>query len=51
MKTANKYLAAALLMATAAMFTGTRAAAQTSGPLFNEIAHQDFAPVCGFQRP
>jgi ketosteroid isomerase-like protein len=40
MKTINKYIAAALLITTA-LFTGNRAAAQTSGPLFNEIAHLD----------
>ncbi len=40
MKTINKCFAAALLI-TAALFTSNRAAAQTSGPLFNEIAHVD----------
>ena len=40
MKTINKYFAAALLITTA-FFTGNRAVAQTSGPLFNEIAHLD----------
>ncbi len=40
MKTNNKYVAAALLIA-AALFTGNHAAAQTSGPLYNEIAHLD----------
>jgi ketosteroid isomerase-like protein len=40
MKTINKYFAAALLITTA-LFTGNSAAAQTSGVLFNEIAHLD----------
>jgi len=40
MTTFNKFFAAALLI-TAGLFTGNRAAAQTSGPLFNEIAHED----------
>ena len=40
MKTINKYFAATLLITTA-FFTSNRAAAQTSGPLFNEIAHLD----------
>jgi hypothetical protein len=40
MKTINKYFAAAFLI-TAALCTGNRATAQTSGPLFNEIARVD----------
>lgn len=38
--TINKFLAAALLI-TAGFFTGNRAAAQTSGLLFDEITHMD----------
>jgi len=41
MKTINKYFAAALFLMTAALFTGNRATAQTSGPLFNEVARLD----------
>jgi ketosteroid isomerase-like protein len=40
MKTINKCFAAALLITTA-LFTSNLAAAQTSGPLFSEIAHLD----------
>ena len=40
MKTITKFFAAAFLAA-AILFTGTRASAQTSGPLFNEISHLD----------
>ncbi|WP_259071751.1 nuclear transport factor 2 family protein [Mucilaginibacter sp. X4EP1] len=40
MKTINKFFTV-LLLITAATFTVNRAAAQTSGPLFNEIAQQD----------
>ena len=40
MITINKFFAAALLI-TSALFTGNRAVAQTSGPLFNEVAHLD----------
>lgn len=40
MKTHNTLLAVVLLITTA-LFTSNRAAAQTSGPLFNEIAHLD----------
>lgn len=39
MKTINKFFTALLI--TAGFFTSNRATAQTSGPLFNEIAHQD----------
>jgi hypothetical protein len=38
--TINKFFAAALLITTG-LFTGNRAAAQTSGLLFNEITHLD----------
>jgi hypothetical protein len=47
MKTIHKYFAAVLLM-TAALFTGNHAAAQTSGPLFNEIARQDSLQFAAF---
>jgi len=47
MKTINKYFAAALLI-TAALFTGNRAAAQTSGPLFNEISQVDSLQFSAF---
>jgi ketosteroid isomerase-like protein len=40
MKTINKHLTAMLLVTTA-LFTSNYAAAQTSGPLFNEISHLD----------
>jgi hypothetical protein len=40
MKTINKFFAGAFLI-TAGFFTGNSAAAQTSGPLFNEIQHLD----------
>jgi hypothetical protein len=40
MKTINKFFAGAFLI-TAGLFTGSRAAAQTSGPLFNEIQRLD----------
>jgi len=40
MTTFNKFFAAALLI-TAGLCANNRAAAQTSGPLFNEIAHAD----------
>ena len=40
MKTINKFFAALILVATI-LFIGTRAEAQTSGPLFNEIANLD----------
>lgn len=40
MKTINKFWATSLLI-TAVLFTGNYASAQTSGPLFNEIAHLD----------
>lgn len=40
MKTINKFFTV-LLLITGATFTVNRAAAQTSGPLFNEIAQQD----------
>jgi len=47
MKTTIKYWAAALFMTTA-FFTGNSAAAQTSGPLFNEIARQDSLQFAAF---
>jgi ketosteroid isomerase-like protein len=40
MKTLHKIFAVVILITTA-LFTGNRAAAQTSGPLFNEIARLD----------
>jgi hypothetical protein len=40
MKTINKLFTAALLITTG-LFTANSATAQTSGPLFNEIAHTD----------
>jgi hypothetical protein len=41
MKRTQKYFATALFLLTAILFTSNHAAAQTSGPLFNEIAHVD----------
>jgi ketosteroid isomerase-like protein len=48
MKTTNKYFAAAFFLMTATLFAGNRAAAQTSGPLFNEIAHADSLQLGAF---
>ncbi|MGZ3814198.1 MAG: nuclear transport factor 2 family protein [Mucilaginibacter sp.] len=47
MKTTYQNIAAALLI-TIALFTGNRAAAQTSGPLFNEIARMDSLQFTAF---
>jgi len=47
MKTNHKYFAAALLISIG-LFTTNRAAAQTSGPLFNEIARLDSLQFAAF---
>jgi ketosteroid isomerase-like protein len=47
MRTIHKYFAAVLLV-NAALFTGNYAAAQTSGPLFHEIAHLDSIQFAAF---